>query len=90
MAKIIAGKNGKLLEGDKEEKKLCSCPKDKKDKCPLDQKCLSDNIVYQATVTQPNQEKETYIGQTSCDFKKKIICTPPNIQGQNKKSNSIE
>ena len=42
MAKIIAGKNGKLLEGDKEEKKLCSCPKDKKDKCPLVQKCLSD------------------------------------------------
>ena len=72
MAQIISGRNGKLLEKEKQEKKLCSCTREKKDQCPLDQKCLSENIVYQATVTQPNQETTTYIGQTSCDFKKRL------------------
>ena len=72
MAQIISGKNVKLLGQEKQEKKLCSCTREKKDKCPLDQKCLSDNIVHQATVTQPNQETTTYIGQTSCDFKKRL------------------
>ena len=34
--------------------------------------CLSDNIVYQATVIQPNKQTSTYIGQTSCNFKKRL------------------
>ena len=72
MAQIISGKNSKLLEKEKEEKKLCSCTKEKKDQCPLEQKCLSENIVYQATVTKPNLETTTYIGQTSCNFKARL------------------
>ena len=84
MAKIISGKNGKLLEEEKEEKRLCSCTKDKKDKCPLDNKCLSDNIVYQATVTKPNQENATYIGQTSCDFKKRLAVHNQTFKDQTK------
>ena len=39
MAQIIAGKNAKVLNGNKEEKRDCSCPKNKT--CPLDGKCLS-------------------------------------------------
>ena len=72
MAKIISEKNGKLLENKQQEKKLCSWTRNKKDQCPLDQKCLSDNIVYQATVIQPNKQTSTYIGQTSCNFKKRL------------------
>ena len=72
MAQIISGNNAKILNNKKEEKKLCSCTKDKKDQCPLDQKCLSENLVYQATVTHPNLETMTYIGQTSTNFKKRL------------------
>ena len=40
--------------------------------CPLENKCLTDNLVYKATVTQPNQDTKTYIGQTSTDFKSRL------------------
>ena len=39
-----------------------------KDDCPLPGKCTSQNIVYQATVKSPNEEK-IYIGLTSTTFK---------------------
>ena len=46
--------------------KECNCRKP--DRCPLDGKCLTNNIVYQAKVTTENRS-ETYIGSTSCQFK---------------------
>ena len=54
---------------------MCSCTKNKV--CPLENKCLSKGIVYQATVTLKNkqtkqQETKTYIGQTSTDFKQRL------------------
>ena len=38
--------------------------------CPLDKKCLTENLVYSATA--PNQEPKTYVGQTSTDFKSRL------------------
>ena len=70
MAQIISGKNQKVLR-DKKDKKTCSCPKDKKADCPLDQQCFSENIIYQAIVSEPNK-KTTYIGQTSVTFKARL------------------
>ena len=70
MAQIIAGKNASVLKGKEDPKRECSCPKGKT--CPLDKKCLSENIIYQATVTQPNNETKTYVGLTSTDFKQKL------------------
>ena len=71
MAQIISGKNQKVL-GNGKNQKTCSCPKDKKADCPLDQKCFLENIIYQATVSEPNQESSTYIGQTSLTFKARL------------------
>ena len=70
MEQIISGKNSKLLAEPEKEAKICSCPKTKV--CPLENKCLTDNLVYKATVTQPNQDTKTYIGQTSTDFKSRL------------------
>ena len=70
MAEIIAGKNASVLKGIGDQKRECSCPKGKT--CPLDKKCLSENIIYQATVTQPNNETKTYVGLTSTDFKQRL------------------
>ena len=70
MEKIISGKNAKVLNTTEDEARKCNCPGNKE--CPLDKKCLESCIVYQATVTQPNQEPKTYIGLTSTDFKARL------------------
>ena len=50
---------------------MCSCPSTKT--CPLDKKCLSKNIIYEASVTQNNQQKvNKYTGQCSTDFKARL------------------
>ena len=83
MAQIISGVNGKLLAPREENEKTCSCPKNKKIDCPLDQKCLSRNIVYQATVSVPNKEPSTYIGQTSVTFKARLAVHKQTFKDQN-------
>ena len=40
--------------------------------CPLDEKCLSENVVYEATVTQDDQTKNCYTGLCSTTFKKRL------------------
>ena len=70
MEQIIAGKNAKVLKTNKTESRKCNCPKNKE--CPLDKMCLESEIVYQATVSQPNAEPKNYIGLTSTDFKARL------------------
>ena len=83
MAQIISGKNQKIM-GKKNDVKTCSCPKNKKAHCPLDQKCISENIIYQATVSEPNKETKTYIGQTSCTFKARLAVHKQTFEDENK------
>ena len=46
----------------------CNCRN--KDICPLQNKCLTTNVVYQATVTRNDtNEKQTYVGHTAGEFK---------------------
>ena len=49
--------------------RTCNCPKTKT--CPLQGKCLLDNVVYQARVKSDNSE-ETYIGLASTTFKSRL------------------
>ena len=46
--------------------KLCNCRD--RSKCPLDGKCLTKEVVYQATVVS-EQEMATYVGITGDEFK---------------------
>ena len=75
MKKIIASHNSKILrEGEKQAERSCSCRN--QDLCPLEGKCLTKNLIYQATVvtnpTQPNPEKHTYIGLSATQFKMRL------------------
>ena len=71
MEQIIAAKNSKILtKAEERNVKICSCPSTRV--CPLDKKCRTENLVYQATVSQPNHEPKTYVGQTSTDFKSRL------------------
>ena len=46
----------------------CNCRN--KDSCPLEGNCLTPSVVYQATVTrQDNNKEETYVGLTENTFK---------------------
>ena len=72
MHSIISAQNNKALREKEPEAKQCSCPRDKKLECPLGNKCLASEIIYQATIETENQEKQTYIGQTSTDFKHRL------------------
>ena len=40
--------------------------------CPLSEKCLTKDLVYQATVKQTNGGTDTYIGLTSTTFKARL------------------
>ena len=66
MKRIIQGHNNKILSKTEDSTKTCSCIKSKKDKCPLNNKCLSKTVVYKATVQQSNK---FYIGITENTFK---------------------
>ena len=51
--------------------KTCSC-QDGVQSCPLDGKCLTECIVYKATLTADDGEVKTYIGLTEPPFKKRL------------------
>ena len=50
------------------DKSLCNCRD--KSQCPLENKCLTNNVIYRATVTTKNETKK-YIGSTGGPFKKR-------------------
>ena len=50
--------------------KQCNCRN--ANECPLDQVCLTKDLVYQAEVTtKDNNERKTYIGMTATTFKER-------------------
>ena len=82
MEQIIAGKNAKVLNEQPNEnpKKTCSCTKDKE--CPLGKRCLEKEIIYQATVKQPNGEEKMYVGLTVTKFKARFAVHKNHLKTQ--------
>ena len=74
MAQAVSGHNSKLLreENQVEEQPGCNC-RGGPQNCPVGGKCLTDNVIYEATVTETQTgSKETYTGVTSRQFKKQF------------------
>ena len=70
MGKIVTGHNKKMLKGETLPQRACNC-RDPND-CPLDNKCLAQNVICQASIQRlDNQKTETYIGLTSKTFKER-------------------
>ena len=62
----------------------CSCPKLKKEQCPLDRRCLDKNIIYQAIVHNTTEnKKETYIGLTANAFKDRLSTHKQSFKNRN-------
>ena len=66
----ILSENNKPATEEKTEKteKTCNCQKNRKEKCPLNGKCMQTNVIYQATTEERHPKK--YIGCTE-NFKKR-------------------
>ena len=67
---IINSHNRKLLAEEPKPDRKCNCRKN--NVCPLQGNCLTENIVYQATVTTDENHDETYVGVTSTPFKTRL------------------
>ena len=64
----ISAQNSKLLKPQKQEQqKTCNCKS--KEECPVQGKCLENQVIYRATVTEQSGKKHTYTGLTSNTFK---------------------
>ena len=64
----ISANNSKLLE-PKEKNDLNTCNCDTKENCPVQGKCLENEVIYRATLTEEGGEKHTYTGLTANKFK---------------------
>ena len=71
---IISNHNGQVMKKvipQEIPEAGCKCRADKP--CPLDGKCETEALVYQAKIVrQDNYKEETYIGMTSLTFKKRF------------------
>ena len=85
---IIAGHNRSITaRSDPTETKSpnCNCKKDKV--CPLNKQCLTESIVYQATVTRQDiLKEETYIGLTENTFKTRYNAHTSSFKNENKRN----
>ena len=69
MASIISGHNAKILNSNTEVNnggKECNCRK--RDECPLNGACLTESIIYKASVSAKNLPTKYYYGVTESDF----------------------
>ena len=65
---VISGHNKGILKQTQPQQGLCNCRN--KAECPVQNQCLKEDVIYQATVKRlDNQMTETYVGLTSNTFK---------------------
>ena len=68
MAQAVANHNSKLLGEGTGEELGCNC-RGGQQNCPVDGKCQSEGVIYEATVTKViSGKKETYTGLTTWRF----------------------
>ncbi|KAL9974417.1 hypothetical protein ACROYT_G011444 [Oculina patagonica] len=88
MKSIISSHNKAVLSDYHQSQTTQACNKEcncrKKDQCPLDGKCLSQNVVYQATVTTQTSS-ESYVGLAT-NFKDRYRNHTASFRHENKRN----
>ena len=87
MAKRIQKHNKKIINEAPtiNNSKNCNC-RDKPN-CPVENKCLTENIIYKATVNH-NNTKVTYIGSTTNSFITRYTVHKHSFTNENQKSST--
>lgn len=67
MTNIIKSHNKKLINDNKKPEKLCNCRR--KEDCPLDGKCRTENVVYKCVASVPERPDKVYLGTAEGEFK---------------------
>ena len=70
MGNIIKSHNKKLINSCNHHAHPCNYRK--KEDCPLEGKCRTENVIYNYKVSTSGQADEAYIGTAEADIKKKI------------------
>ena len=86
MKNVISSHNQKVIRKNEnaEVKKMCNC---RTPPCPLQGKCLTDNLVYQATV-KTESDVQTYVGLTSTTFKLRLGNHKKSFKNENYRRNT--
>ena len=66
MGSIISSHNKQVLQ-PRNQNYGCNCRK--KENCPLDNKCLTPNIIYEAQISNTNDEHKKFLGAAETSFK---------------------
>ena len=65
MRQLIMAHNRKMLDTQEKERRMCDC---RKEDCPVNGRCLTENVIYKASVKTANETK-FYVGSTGLTFK---------------------
>ena len=85
----IAAHNAKILKKEDlgaENPRSCNCRK--KELCPVDGKCLSESVIYQAVVTREDGVVDSYVGLTENTFKDRWTKHKSSFKTRNPKNAS--
>ena len=90
MKAIINKHNRAILNKQSREDNTSECNCRRPSECPLNGKCKTSSIVYQATVTsdQNDNSKETYIGLTENSFKTRYNNHKTSFNNEDKRTNT--
>ena len=87
MNAIISAHNQKLLKEENEINKDSGCNCRNKAECPLEGRCLTNKVVYQATVnTEDDNKTESYVGITGNTFKQRWLQHKSSFKLEHKQS----
>ena len=87
MKSLINRHNAKILQAEAPtEAKGCNCRKNSS--CPLNGACLTESLVYKATVLVENHEPQTYIGMTEHNFKTRFRNQKMSFENPNYRSST--
>ena len=89
IGQILQKHNKKLLStkkptGPQQSDNLCNCRV--KANCPVDNKCLTESVIYKATLSSTTGEKCEYVGLTDCAFKTRYNLHTSTFRNENKRA----
>ena len=77
---IIKSLNKKLTNAENKKTKDCNCRK--KEECPLEGKCRSEDVIYKCVVTATGHPRNVYLGAEESDFKQRYYNHKKSFKNQ--------